>query len=139
MKTRSWWTPSISWWKPEKHVKHHIKKTHIELKNWLKKQQQQWKHRWTMEKWFKTIEKKNIKIMEHSMKTIGKNKQTWKNYENDPDIDKHHLNKWKPWTNRWKPAKKSMSTLEKPMNKCKCKISVPKCSHWHILAPTCAK
>jgi hypothetical protein len=46
-----------------------------------------------MEKWFKTIEKKNIKIMEHSMKTIGKNKQTWKNYENDPDIDKHHLNK----------------------------------------------
>ena len=26
----------------------------------------------TMEKWFKTIEKKNIKIMEHSMTTIGK-------------------------------------------------------------------
>ena len=34
-----------------------------------------------------------------------------------------------------KTNKKSMSTLEKPMNKCKCKISVPKCSHWHILAP----
>ena len=45
----------------------------------------------------------------------------------------------KPWTNWWTPVANLWAPWEKPMNKCKCKISVPKMSSWYILAPKCAK
>ena len=55
-------------------------------------------------------------------------------------FDKHHgKNNEKPRTNR-ETSETSINTLtRKPINKCKCKISVPKCSTWCVLYPKYTK